>query len=53
MIDIATDKVIQEFNSIIDAARYLGNENKRSAISYCLNTGSKNSTSCGYKWKYK
>ena len=42
---------IKSFNSINDAARFLGNINKRSTIGCCLR-GITN-TACGYIWKYK
>lgn len=51
MIDIHTNEVLKEFDSIVDAAIYLGDKSKRGAIGLCANGTTKSSH--GYKWKYK
>ena len=50
MLDKDTGEVLKTFGSAREAGRYLGNENKYRAISYCLE--GKQKTSQGYKWIY-
>ena len=50
-IDIKTNKVINEFDSIASAVRTLGLPKSRiPAISNCCNKKTK--TSCGFKWEF-
>ena len=50
-IDIKTNKVINEFDSIADAVRTLELPKSRiPAISNCCNKKTK--TSCGFKWEF-
>lgn len=51
MIDKETNKILNKFGSIREAARFLGNENKYRSIAYCLS--GKIKTSQGYLWKYE
>ena len=45
------DNLIATFNSIIEAAKFLGNKNKSAAISNCCNNKTK--TSHNFKWTFK
>lgn len=51
MIDKKTKQVLKDFDSIIDAAIYLGDKSYRSSIGLCLNGSTKSAH--GYYWKYK
>ena len=51
MLDIKTEQVIQEFNTLADAARFLGKEAGHANISACCSGRRK--TAYGYKWRKK
>ena len=51
MIDKDTNEILNKFESIREAAKFLGNENKYRSIVYCLS--GKIKTSQGYFWKYE
>lgn len=50
-IDFKTNKIINEFSSIKDAAIAMGNLSNRSSINHCCLGNNK--TAFGFKWKYK
>ena len=50
MYDKETNQLIKEFNSVSDAAKFLGKYESRSSISKCAN--GKLNTVFGYKWSY-
>lgn len=53
-LDKRTNKIINEFLSIVDAIKTLGFKNTTSSnISSCCTCREKHKTACGYKWIYK